>query len=121
MEQVGNLTDNPLRVVTKGGGGTTRVGRWMSPTEFKKMSDSNKVVEGAGGRTYVVRPANPGAFNPPRGSTIYAEFDVPSKVLKPASKPEWAVIPGPNVTSTRYGPAPSELAPATCITCVIRK
>ena len=59
----------------------------MSPTEFEKMSDSGRVIEGTGGRTYVVRPANPDAFKPPRGSTVYGEFDVPSEVLKQLANP----------------------------------
>jgi RHS repeat-associated protein len=109
------------RVAARGGGELTRVGRWMSPNEFQKMSDTGRVIEGAGGRTYVVNPPNPAAFTPSRGSTVYAEFDVPSGVLRPASKPEWAVIPGPNVNTMRYGPPPTETPPATCIVCVIRK
>lgn len=79
------------------------------------------VVEGAGGRTYVVNPPNPNAFTGGGvGSSIYAEFNVPSNMLRPASKPEWSVIPGPNVTTRIYGPAPKALAPATCIVCVMR-
>ena len=101
---------------------TTRVGRWMSSTEFKTMSETGRVVEGAGGRTYVVNPANPGAYTSAgKGSPIYAEFNVPTNVLRPGSKPEWSVIPGPNVTTRLYGPAPTELAPVTCIVCVIGK
>jgi len=99
---------------------TTRVGRWMSGAEFKLMNATGRIVEGAGGRTYVVNPANPGAFTSAgKGSSIYAEFNVPTNMLRPGSKPEWSVIPGPNITTRLYGPAPSELAPATCITCVI--
>lgn len=106
----------------KGTTETTRVGRWMSGTEFKLMDETGRVVEGAGGRTYVVNPANPGAFTSAgRGSSVYAEFNVPTSVLRPGSKPEWSVIPGPNVTTRLYGPAPTELAPATCIACVIGK
>ncbi|HIC7210491.1 TreTu family toxin [Burkholderia stabilis] len=79
------------------------------------------MVEGAGGRTYVINPANPAGFSSAgRGSKSYAEFNVPSNVLKPGSKSEWSVIPGPNVTTRLYGSAPAELAPATCIICVIR-
>jgi RHS repeat-associated protein len=101
---------------------TTRVGRWMSETEFNMMSEAGRVVEGAGGRTYVVNPADPSAFTGAgRESTIYAEFDVPTSALRAAGKPEWSVIPGPNITTRLYGPAPAELAPATCIVCVIRK
>lgn len=109
-------------VAKSGAAETTRVGRWMSETEFSLMNKTGRVVEGGGGKTYVVNPANPDAFTSAgRGSKIYAEFDVPTSVLKPGSKPEWSVIPGPNVTTRLYGPAPTELAPATCITCVIRK
>jgi hypothetical protein len=45
-----------------GGGDLTRAGRWMSPQEFDLMSDSGSVVEGGGGRTYVVNPPNPAAY-----------------------------------------------------------
>ena len=101
---------------------TSKVGRWMSETEFNVMNYTGRVVEGAGGRTYVVNPANPGAYTSAgSGSPIYAEFNVPTSVLKPGSKPEWSVIPGPNVTTRLYGPPPANLAPATCIVCVIRK
>jgi hypothetical protein len=92
----------------------------MSDTEFKIMSDTGKVVEGAGGRTYVVRPANPEAFTGAPTGSLYAEFRVPTDTLRNASKPEWAVIPGPNVTTRLYGPAPAELAPATCLVCIRR-
>jgi RHS repeat-associated protein len=95
---------------------TTRVGRWMSQKEFDAMVRSGRVVEGAGGRTYVVRPPNPDAY--PAGKGIYAEFNVPTSSLRPASKPEWAVIPGPNAGTTLYGALPPEMPPATCIKLV---
>ena len=34
---------------------------------------------------------------------------------------DWAVIPGPNVTTGIYGPPPSEMPPATCIEWVCSK
>lgn len=106
----------------RGGAETTRVGRWMSPAEFRAMVETGRVVEGAGGRTYVVNPPNPGSFTSAgKGSSVYAEFDVPTSVLRQGSKPEWSVIPGPNVTTRLYGPPPKESAPATCIVCVIGK
>jgi hypothetical protein len=59
----------------------------MSELEFNTMNKTGR-VEGAGGRTYVVNPANPAAFpSAGRSSNIYAEFDVPTSVLKPGSKP----------------------------------
>ena len=104
-----------------GGSAVTRVGRWMSETEFEKMSTTGRVVEGAGGRTSVIHPPNPSSFKPPPSSSVYAEFDVPSDVLRQGGKPDWAIIPGPNVKTRIFGPAPAEMPPATCIACVIRK
>lgn len=105
----------------KGGGELTRVGRWMSEPEFSQMSATGRVIEGAGGRTSVLRPPDPAAFKPPPSSTIYAEFDVPSGVLRGGGKPNWAIIPGPNVQTRIFGPAPTSMPPATCIDCVIKK
>ncbi|WP_460985742.1 RHS repeat domain-containing protein, partial [Sinomonas halotolerans] len=96
-----------------------RVGRWMGDDEFAKMTNSGRVVEGGGGRTYVTNPANPDAY--PAGKGIYAEFNVPRDSVFPASKPEWGVIPGPNVTTRLYGPPPAEMPPATCIVLVCRR
>lgn len=111
-------------LAAKAGGGAddvTRVGRWMSQEEFDAMSAGGRVIEGGGGRTYVVRPPNPDAYRGASPGSAYAEFNVPSSSLRPASQPDWAVIPGPNVTTRRYGPPPSEMPPATCISLVCRK
>ena len=104
---------------TAAGGGLTRVGRWMSQGEFDAMSETGLVQEGAGGRTYVVNPANPAAYQSAAPGSVYSEFNVPTDSLFPAGKPEWPVIPGPNVTTRLYGPAPTSMPPATCIVCVI--
>jgi Tfp pilus assembly protein PilV len=101
--------------------GTTRVGRWMSQREFDQMSGTGRVVEGAGGRTYVISPPDPaGYLGAPRGS-IYAEFNVPSDSLFPASKPIFWQIPGPGITTKMFGPPPLEMPPATCIVWVCSK
>lgn len=99
-------------------GGTTRVGRWMSSDELAEMSSTGRVVEGGGGRTFVVEPPNPSAYPSERPGPVYAEFDVATDALSAASKLEWSVIPGPNVTTRIYGPPPLEMPPATCIVCV---
>ena len=62
---------------------TIRVGRWMGDDEFAKMTNSGRVVEGGGGRTYVMNPANPDAY--PAGKGIYVEFNVPRDSVVPAS------------------------------------
>lgn len=116
----GNLS--ALRVASVAANGaddTIRVGRWMGEDEFTKMSNSGRVIEGGGGRTYVTNPANPDAY--PAGKGIFAEFNVPRDSVFPASKPEWGVIPGPNIPTTRYGPPPLKMPPATCIVLVCRR
>jgi RHS repeat-associated protein len=104
-----------------GAGDLTRVGRWMSETEFNQMSATGRVVEGAGGRTSVTRPPDPLSFRPPPSSTIFAEFNVPSGILRQGGRPEWAIIPGPNIQTRIFGPAPANMPAATCIACVVKK
>jgi hypothetical protein len=93
----------------------------MGQSEFDTMSSTGRVVEGGGGRTYVVEPPNPGAYKASGPGSVYAEFDVPSSSLRPASDPAYRVIPGPNVTTGLYGPAPAEMPSATCIVWVCSK
>jgi RHS repeat-associated protein len=121
MGPVGSLEERAVISGGGGGGNLTRVGRWMSMQEFDQMSATGKVIEGAGGRTYVIRPPNPASYSSARLGSAYVEFDVPASVLRPASKPDWAVIPGPNVTTRIYGPPPLEMPKATCIVCVKKR
>lgn len=114
----GDLYDRSAHLVAPNATDTTRVGRWMSQAEHDEMVDSRFVLEGAGGRTYVVEPPNPAAYPSAKPGSVCSEFDVPSDSLRTASKPEWAVIPGPNVTTGIYGPPPPAMPPATCIVCV---
>ncbi len=55
------------------------------------------------------------------GKCAFAEFDVPTTSLFRAGKPEWSVIPGSNVGTTRFGPPPSQMPPAMCISVVCRR
>jgi RHS repeat-associated protein len=104
----------------KSGDDLTRVGRWMSQSEYDMMLGSGRVIEGGGGRSYVVRPPNPDTYQPGKG--VYAEFDVPTNSLHPAGgNPNYAVIPGPNAGTTRFGPLPDQMPPATCIELVCRR
>lgn len=63
----------------------------MSQNELDQMSNTGRVIEGGGGRTFVVRPPNPDAYLAGKG--VYAEFYVPTSSLQPASKPEWGRHP----------------------------
>ena len=93
----------------------------MGQNEFDTMSSTGKVVEGGGGRTFVAVPPNPAAYPSARPGSLYAEFDVPSNSLFPASKPQWNVIPGPNAGTTRFGPLPLKMPSSTNICLVCRK
>jgi hypothetical protein len=88
------------------------VGRWMSQAELKTMQSTGRVVEGADGRTSVIRPPNPGSYTAAPPGSVYAQFNVPTSVLRQGGRPDWAIIPGPNVTTRVFGPAPLEAAPA---------
>ena len=91
----------------------------MSPAEFETMTDTGTVVEGAGGRTYVISPPDPAAYAAAAPGSVYAEFDVPTAVLRQGGAANWYFIPGPSITTSIFSQIPSELAPATCIVYVI--
>jgi len=93
----------------------------MGQPEFNQMSSTGRVVEGAGGRTYVISPTDPAAYPSAAKGSIYAEFDVPSDSLVRASKPNWWQILGPNIQTRIFGPPPPEMPPATCIVWVCAK
>lgn len=60
-----------------------RVGRWMSRNEYDKMVATGYVQEGAGGVTYVARPANISAYSKQaKVGSLYVEFNVPSFSLR---------------------------------------
>lgn len=75
-----------------------RVGRWMSEAEYEAMVATGKVQAGSGGTsTYVAYPADSDAYRREAApGSLYVEFDVPESSLKPAGKPGWKQIPGPN-------------------------
>jgi hypothetical protein len=103
-------------------GGLTRVGRWMSPSEYDAMAGSGTVQEGAGGVTSVADPADPEAYMQQAASgSTYAEFDVPSETLSAAGKAGWATIRGPNSWFAQYGLALSEMPSATNIEWIASK
>ena len=85
------------------GSDVTRVGRWMGKNEYDNIVSTGQVQEGAGGTTYVARPADPAAYaRQAKPGTGYAEFDVPtSSVYDLAGEPGWAQIPGPNSLISR--------------------
>ena len=85
-------------MTTTGGTGksTTRVGRWMSESEYNKMVSTGKVQMSPNGNTaYVTNPADPNAFRAATSGSIYVEFDVPTSSIYPAGNENWGQISGP--------------------------
>ena len=82
---------------SKGGSGTTRVGRWMSKEEYVKMIETGYVQKPYNAdQSYVANPADFNAFyKQAKPGTVYVEFDVPTVSIK-QTKDIWATIPGPN-------------------------
>lgn len=71
----------------------TKVGRWMSKTEYKLMKETEKVIEGAGGKTSVAT-GGPNAFPSAASGSVYVEFTVPTSSLVPGGKSNWFSILG---------------------------
>lgn len=81
---------------SKGGSGTTKVGRWMSEDEYNKMLRTEQVQMSGDNKVHVANPADIDAFGKqaPKGS-VYVEFDVPSNTVFPGGKDGWGIIAGP--------------------------
>lgn len=77
------------------GEGMTRVGRWMSETEYTSMKSSGNVLEGAGGQTFVTT-GGPDAFTSAAKGSVYVEFDVPTSSLLQGGQANWFKVIGPN-------------------------
>jgi RHS repeat-associated protein len=73
----------------------TTVGRWMSKAEYEAMKNSGRVVEGAGGQTFV-STGGPTSFTGAAKGSVYAEFQVPSNSLIQGGQTEWFKMIGPN-------------------------
>ncbi|MGB8454137.1 MAG: hypothetical protein WCD89_17635, partial [Anaerocolumna sp.] len=83
--------------ISKGGSDTTRVGRWMSESEYQKMVDTEYVQKPYNAdQSYVANPASYDAyFKSASKGSVYVEFDVPASSIR-QTKDIWATIPGPN-------------------------
>jgi len=92
------------KIATKGPEALTTVGRWMSKTEAKNMTNSGMVQESHSGLTHVANPASASTFaKQAKPGSVYTEFDVPSSSLRPSGTGV-SSIPGPNAP---VKPAPS--------------
>jgi RHS repeat-associated protein len=103
------------------GQGYTRVGRWMSEDEFEQMTATNRVIEGGGGRTYVISPPNPASYQGAPPGSVFATFDVPTSSLRQGGQWDWYFIPGPNIGTSIFGTPPGQMPPAMCIVRVCSK
>jgi filamentous hemagglutinin len=80
---------------------TTRVGRWMSPSELSQMQNSGSVVQGSGGQTFIsINGALDFKGASPKGS-VYVEFDVPANSLLQGGKDGWFKMIGPDAMNSQ--------------------
>jgi hypothetical protein len=93
----------------------------MSSDEYDQMVESGQVQEGAGGRTYVVKPADPEGYTGAPSGSVFERFNVPSDSLIQGGQPNWFFMKGPNITTGIFGEAPAEIPSATCIELVCTK
>jgi RHS repeat-associated protein len=80
----------------------TTVGRWMSKAEYEIMANSSKMVEGAGGQTFVATGGSE-AFNAAAKGSVYAEFQVPTNSLLQGGQANWFKVLGPNAGKAMQG------------------
>ncbi|MFN3301340.1 MAG: hypothetical protein ACK41Z_14230, partial [Sediminibacterium sp.] len=74
----------------------TKVGRWMSKTEYSAMLKTGRIQEGGGGMTFFsVNGANDFKGAAKAGS-IYVEFELPTNSLLQGGKDGWLKAIGPN-------------------------
>ncbi len=70
------------------------VGRWMSKAEYAVMVKTGRMVEGAGGQTFVSTGGS-GAFNAAAKGSVYAEFQVSTNNLLQGGQSNWFKAIGP--------------------------
>jgi hypothetical protein len=75
--------------------GLTTVGRWMSRTEYSLMLKTGKMVEGAGGQTFVSTGGSE-AFTAAAKGSVYVEFQVSTNSLLQGGASNWFKVIGPN-------------------------
>jgi hypothetical protein len=73
----------------------TTVGRWMSKAEYEIMAKTGRMVEGAGGQTFVSTGGS-AAFNAAAKGSVYVEFDIPTNSLLQGGQANWFKVLGPN-------------------------
>lgn len=79
----------------------TRVGRWMSENELLKIQNSNRVIEGAGGQTYVSTNGLNDFKGAALNNSIYVEFDAPTNSLIPGGKSGWFKMLGESASKSQ--------------------
>src|SRR5690554_968902 len=85
----------------------TTVGRWMSRTEYDIMAKTGRMVEGAGGQTFVSKGGSE-AFNAAVKGSVYVEFQVPANSLLQGGKANWFKVIGPNASKAMQGKLQSQ-------------
>jgi RHS repeat-associated protein len=75
------------------------VGRWMSKAEYATMLKTGRMVEGAGGQTFVARGGST-AFSAAAEGSVYIEFQVASRSLLQGGRSNWLKAIGPGASES---------------------
>jgi RHS repeat-associated protein len=75
--------------------GFVSVGRWMSKAEYQIMIETGRMVEGAGGQTFVAT-GGANAFTAAAKGSVYAEFQIPASSLLQGGQANWFKVIGPS-------------------------
>jgi hypothetical protein len=79
-----------------GGSGVMTVGRWMSREELALMQSTGRVVEGAGGSTYVATSGAQSFMKQAQPGSVYVQFGVPKTSLLQGGQADWFKMIGPS-------------------------
>jgi hypothetical protein len=72
----------------------------MSKTEYETMKKTGRMVEGAGGQTFVSIGGST-AFKGATKGSVYVEFSVPKSSLLKGGQSNWFKVLGPNAKASQ--------------------
>jgi RHS repeat-associated protein len=96
-----DLAGNTVKAVqvAKAAQGLTTVGRWMSKAEYAMMLKTGRMVEGAGGQTFVAKGGST-VFSAAAEGSVYIEFQVSTRSLLQGGRPNWFKTIGPGASES---------------------
>jgi RHS repeat-associated protein len=97
---VGNKSFNLNGKTSASTGSWTKVGRWMSETEYKLMQQTGRVQEGSGGQTFASTLGPEDFGQTAYKGSIYVEYEVPTNSLISGGRTTWVKNVGPSANKS---------------------